>query len=150
MSRNGLVALMAALPLVLGGTLAAAAQDNAQDTVIGQEEYAISCSVCHGTDGTGHGEFAKVLKVAPADLTQLSKNNDGAFPLQQVYDTIDGRRMVTGHGERDMPIWGVRYSAEAERDFGPYGGEYGPYGNDLAVRARILELVYYIQSIQKP
>jgi mono/diheme cytochrome c family protein len=146
MSTRRLAALMMTLPFVLAGGAIA----NAQDKVIGQDEYAVSCAICHGTDGTGHGEFAKVLTVAPADLTQLSKANDGVFPLQQVYDTIDGRRVVSGHGQRDMPIWGVRYSAEAERDLGPYGGEYGPLGNELAVRARILELVYYIQSIQKP
>ena len=48
---------------------------------------------------------------------------------------------MSGHGVRDMPIWGGRYQEEA-------GEMYGPYGGEVVVRGRILELVYYLQSIQ--
>jgi hypothetical protein len=41
-----------------------------------------------------------------------------------------------------MPIWGARYKAEQ-------GGKYGPYGGEMAVRARVLELVFYVQSLQE-
>jgi len=86
--------------------------------------------------------MAEILKVQPSDLTTIAKNNEGIFPLDQVFRTIDGRHGVAGHGDRDMPIWGARYLREdVER--------YGDFGGDDVVRLRILELVYYIQSIQQ-
>lgn len=108
----------------------------------GAEEYRISCQVCHGADGKGNGPMAKHLLVKPSDLTVLAKNNEGKFPLQDVFQIIDGRTMVRGHGERTMPVWGSRFSVQAEGAFGPYGGE-------VVVRNRILELVFYIQELQE-
>jgi hypothetical protein len=49
---------------------------------------------------------------------------------------------VKGHGTREMPVWGARYEADIAR-------QYGPYGSEAMVQARILELVRYLQSIQK-
>ena len=43
-----------------------------------------------------------------------------------------------------MPVWGNRYLADQPSSFGPFLGEY-----EAVVRGRILELVYYIQSIQQ-
>lgn len=116
----------------------------AQDTVslAVADEYVTSCAVCHGEDGRGHGEFSKVLKTPPPDLTMLARENDGTFPFEEVFHVIDGRTLVGAHGTRDMPIWGRRYTEEIGEKFGPYGGE-------TAVRARVLELVYYIQSLQQ-
>jgi hypothetical protein len=42
-----------------------------------------------------------------------------------------------------MPVWGDRYMAEAMTRLGP-----GPM-NEFIVRKRVLELVYYLQSIQE-
>ena len=114
----------------------------AEEELIGADEYRISCLSCHGVGGKGNGTMAQFLKVQPSDLTTITKKNEGVFPLDKVYRTIDGRQGVTGHGERDMPIWGARYLREdAER--------YGSFGGDDVVRMRILELVYYIQAIQQ-
>lgn len=140
--------LSTALIAVIAGLAVAPAQ--AQDKPIGLDEYTTSCAVCHGGDGSGHGEFARVLTVAPADLTALARNNGGAFPLEQVYQTIDGRRMVAGHGTRDMPIWGARYLVRAQAELAPADPSYGHYDAELAVRARILSLIYYVQSLQRP
>lgn len=112
-----------------------------EEELIGSDEYRNSCLPCHGVGGKGNGPMAELLKVQPSDLTVIAKNNEGIFPLHQVHRMIDGRQGVTGHGDRDMPIWGARYLKEdAER--------YGPFGGDDVVRLRILELVYYLQSIQ--
>jgi len=114
----------------------------AEEDLIGANEYRISCLSCHGVGGKGNGSMAEILKVQPSDLTTIAKNNEGIFPLDQVFRTIDGRHGVAGHGDRDMPIWGARYLREdVER--------YGDFGGDDVVRLRILELVYYIQSIQQ-
>ena len=114
----------------------------AEEELIGSNEYRISCLSCHGVGGKGNGPMAQFLKVQPSNLTTISKNNEGFFPLEQVFQTIDGRHGVTGHGDRDMPIWGARYLKEDAEMYGSFGGE------DV-VRLRILELVYYIQSIQQ-
>lgn len=113
----------------------------AEEDLIGSEEYRISCLSCHGVGGRGNGPMAKLLNVEPSDLTTIAKNNEGTFPLDKVFRTIDGRHGVAGHGDRDMPIWGARYLREdAER--------YGEFGGEDVVRLRILELVYYIQLMQ--
>ena len=87
--------------------LALQAQAWAQKPDVGKAEYLSSCAVCHGTDAKGKGSLAGQLKAAPADLTQLAKKNGGVFPLNAVYEKIDGRQDVKAHGPRDMPIWGL-------------------------------------------
>jgi hypothetical protein len=91
---------------------------------------------------TAYGPLAAFLTVMPADLTALSRRNNGRFPSDRVSETIDGRMQVKGHGTREMPVWGTRYEADIAR-------QYGPYGSEAMVQARILELVRYLQSIQK-
>jgi mono/diheme cytochrome c family protein len=115
---------------------------NAQDASLGSGEYTVSCAVCHGPLGKGDGDMAKFLTVKPADLTVLAKNNGGEYPFLRVFQTIDGRTQVVTHGDRAMPIWGDRYEVEA-------GVQPGTYGSEQLVRSRILELVYFIQSIQE-
>ncbi|NNE80419.1 MAG: hypothetical protein HKN18_09125 [Silicimonas sp.] len=91
--------------------------------------------------------MAEFLSVEPTDLTVISKNNEGVFPLLEVFQIVDGRTVVGAHGVRntegwEMPVWGARYREQI-------GSKYGDYGSESAVRARVLELVYYIQSIQQ-
>jgi hypothetical protein len=38
------------------------------------------------------GPISKELKTRPADLTALTKNNNGVFPYDRVYQMIDGLR----------------------------------------------------------
>jgi mono/diheme cytochrome c family protein len=106
----------------------------------GKLSYRQYCAVCHGLDGKGKGEMAKLLTVKPADLTQLSVKNEGIFLFWDVYRAIDGRKDIWGHGPRDMPIWGAVFKAEAGPD----------RGAELQAHARMLEIVYYIESLQAP
>jgi mono/diheme cytochrome c family protein len=115
----------------------------AQEMTASAEEFRNSCASCHGDDGKGAGFLVKLFRgIDPGDLTQLTKNNDGVFPFVKVFQTIDGRSQIPAHGDREMPIWGDRYEVQL-------GDQYGPYGSEVFVRARVLELVYYIQSIQE-
>jgi mono/diheme cytochrome c family protein len=107
----------------------------------GKLKYMRYCAYCHGSEGKGDGDMSALLVVSPADLTQISKRNKGVFPFWQVYQMIDGRQEVRGHGDRTMPIWGFIF--QAEEDPGDY-----PQQID-AVRGRIWQLVYYLESIQK-
>jgi len=86
--------------------------------------------------------MAGSLRTKPSNLTQLAKTNEGKFPLLRIFQVIDGRAVVGSHGTRDMPIWGQRYTEDT-------GDTYGPYGGEAAVRARVLELAYYLQSLQQ-
>jgi hypothetical protein len=82
------------------------------------------------------------LRKAPADLTVLTKNNGGIFPMSRVYDSIVGDD-VKAHGGRDMPIWGQVYRVRAGEH---YVDSY--YDPDAYVRIRVLSLVEYISRLQ--
>lgn len=137
-ARTSLITLVA----VAGATALLPATADARDPYAVADEYRISCQVCHGPGGKGDGPMASALKTQPTDLTKLAQKNDYKFPFLKVFHTIDGRAVVPAHGTREMPVWGRRYVAEI-------GDKYGPYGGEAAVRARVLELVYYVQSLQE-
>ena len=82
----------------------------------GKQMYLQYCASCHGNDGKGNGPVIKQLKIKARDLTLLRKKNKGIFPLDDVMATIDGRRTVKGHGERDMPVWGEIFTREREKE----------------------------------
>jgi len=109
---------------------------------LGKQEYAANCAVCHGLTGKGDGSYGELLKTRASDLTVLSKNNGGVFPVARLYDVIDGRQAVKAHGERDMPIWGRAFIAEA-RDQWEVPGD-----SEALARARILTLIEYISRLQ--
>jgi len=101
--RFVIVGMSFILWLWLPVTSATAQQDV---TTAGKVEYKKSCAVCHGHDGKGTGAMAKLLKVKPANLTQLSTKHDGFYPFWDVYRIIDGRTEIGAHGSGAMPIWG--------------------------------------------
>ena len=74
---------------------------------------------CHGLDGNGKGPLSAELKSQPADLTILAKRNDGVFPVNAIYEVIDGRKAIKAHGTREMPIWGFRYAPSPNQALGP-------------------------------
>lgn len=113
-----------------------------QDLAVGQVEYQFSCGSCHGLDGKGVGPIALFLTAKPSDLTQLSAGNNGRFPAQVVFETIDGRTDSGVHGSSTMPVWGARYLKE----FKDFGAE---QDNAALVEARITRLVNYLETIQE-
>lgn len=121
-------------------TLSPGLAQDATSIAGGRREFLQYCAVCHGENGKGKGPMAEQLKIRPADLTQLSKKNGGEFPLWSTYRFIDGREEVNEKGPRVMPIWGAEFHKEV--------GSSNPEA-ESQVRARILRLVYYLQSIQK-
>lgn len=108
---------------------------------LGKHEFEARCAVCHGASAAGNGPYAPYLKTPAADLTKLAMRNAGVFPLQRVYDVIDGGG--AGHGTREMPIWGRAFSREAAEYYMD-----APYDSDAFVRARILALAEYINRMQ--
>ena len=104
----------------------------------GKASYDQYCMGCHGADGTGTGTLGADLASMPADLTQLQRQNEGVFPVDAVFQTIDGRQAVEAHGTREMPVWGNIWE---EQD--------GQHVEEEVVERRINELVEYIRSIQQ-
>ncbi|MGI9228144.1 MAG: c-type cytochrome [Gammaproteobacteria bacterium] len=110
------------------------------DPIYGGIEFERSCAICHGFNGKGKGVMSDSLTKQPADLTVLTKNNNGHFPFTEVYQMIEGSPRVGVHGSRDMPVWGDRYRKESEK----YGADEYLYSRGL-----ILELLIYLMAIQE-
>lgn len=111
----------------------------------GKLEYEWNCAICHGLKGKGDGPYADIgmLTVRVPDLTTLAKRNNGVFPLQRVYNVIDGTEALKAHGTRDMPIWGPVYRAEVAKEYFDV-----PFNAEAYVRAHILALIEYINRLQ--
>jgi hypothetical protein len=151
---------LSAITIILG-TAAAVAQQN---TDVGKANFEESCAICHGSAGKGDGMVALSLKVKPADLTVLAKNNGGVFPMSRVERVIDGRWhallpaplpnasdtfdetgfIATFNEAREMPIWGERLSiAAAEHYFDV------PYDQEQYIDTHIKLLADYVYRIQE-
>jgi hypothetical protein len=100
-------------------------------------------------DAKGNGVLAANLKVAPPDLTLLTKNNGGVFPVERIFAVIDGRTQIESHGSRDMPIWGTRYAVNAAEHFMSVPNVGVPPNLEAYIRTRILNLINYLRRIQQ-
>lgn len=63
------------------------------------------------------------------------------FPVARLYEVIEGAG--TGHGSREMPIFGQSYRVRA----GEYYADM-PYDPEPFVRGRILSLIEYLNRLQ--
>jgi hypothetical protein len=79
--------------------------DQAAASVSSQAMFKEYCAVCDGTIVKSDGPAADGLEKRPADLTQLTRKNDGTFPELPVMNFITGQDVITAHGTRDMPVW---------------------------------------------
>ena len=139
--RSWNISTITAVALTLTMPSMSAAQE------IGKASFLGNCAVCHGADGAGNGPILDLLKSAPSDLTGLSKRNGGQFPFERTYEILANADQVSGHGTSEMPIWGARFNAEAIAQEGEYGA--GNSGIPTA-QSRILELVFFLATIQEP
>ena len=86
----------------IGATLLAAALIATSGTVLAQQrrvdqgklEYESNCANCHGVKGKGDGPVSNLLSKKPTDLTTLAKTNGGVFPINRVYEVIDGLSLI--------------------------------------------------------
>jgi mono/diheme cytochrome c family protein len=99
----------------------------------GAEMFRSYCAPCHGNDGKGTGPAAASLKTPPADLTALTRKNNGKFPEAEVANTIKGAGTAP-HGSRDMPMWGDIFRSVSSGNMG--------------VEMRVKNLSDYIRGIQ--
>lgn len=105
----------------------------------GQVMYAHYCAACHGNDGMGNGPAAKALKVAPANLALLARQNHGKFPYAHVSTIIRGDvNAPDAHGKKDMPVWGTLFAQSS-----------GAHPVDAEVLKRVNNLTWYVESLQQ-
>jgi mono/diheme cytochrome c family protein len=102
----------------------------------GKQMFADYCAPCHGLSGKGDGPAAPALKIAPADLTQLAKKNNGKFPMDHVMNVLRQGSPSASHGNTDMPIWGPLFKS------------LDPTAPAL-VDQRIRNLSIYVESLQE-
>jgi mono/diheme cytochrome c family protein len=106
------------------------------NSIKGADLFKAYCASCHGADAKGNGPMANSLKVKPPDLTRISERNSGTFPFVRIQRIISGeQQLVSGHGSREMPVWGPIFSQVTRDDM------------DLG-RVRIDNLTRYLQGIQ--
>lgn len=130
--------------VLLGAGSTGLAMEDLGTQSIGKMEFQKNCASCHGMSGKGDGPLLEFLKQTPPDLTVLSKNNGGVYPQDKVYAWIRDPQRIRAHGTEEMPVWGDRYSKEIIEKYGP---DY--YGPGSSVQERILELVFYLGTIQE-
>jgi mono/diheme cytochrome c family protein len=101
----------------------------------GQEMFMSYCASCHGKDAKGDGPAASALKVVPANLTRLARDNGGKYPSNKVTSILSGQTDLAAHGNKEMPIWGKVFWTMS----GGHAGE---------VQQRVANLNRYIESLQ--
>ncbi len=133
-----------AIALVLSLTVSEAPAQSVPDW--GKAEYESNCASCHGLGGKGDGPLSEGFRPKAADLTTLSKRNDGVFPTQRVYEIIDGRQEIAAHGPRAMPVWGRDYRSQVPD---VTLGDIQIYGlKDAVAHNKLLALVDYLHRVQ--
>jgi mono/diheme cytochrome c family protein len=127
----------------LGCLIYAAPQESAAIKIVpasktspasGVEMFNTYCAVCHGKSGKGDGPAAAALKKAPADLTQITRRNEGKFPELKVKQSITMDVPINAHGDREMPVWGPVFKSLES--------------GDAMWRMRAQNLTDYVRSIQ--
>lgn len=101
----------------------------------GHDMFMSYCASCHGKDAQGDGPAAKALKVAPADLSALAKQNGGKYPSNKVTAILSGQADLVAHGNKEMPVWGAVFWTMS----GGHAGE---------VQQRVANLNRYIEGLQ--
>ena len=122
--------------LVLSATVWPAAAQS------GKQDYEKYCADCHGLGGKGDGSDVQTIPMhpPPSDLTQLTKENGGKFPFDEVVETIDGRKNIPSHERLEMPFLGATLQKP--------GQEFTPE-SDAEVKKRIDAMARYVESLQR-
>jgi len=128
--------LGAASTVVIAGVLMMIGARVQAQPYSGSGDYQVYCASCHGAEARGDGMLAKSLKKRPADLTQLARHNNGVFPDEKVFKTVDGRQPGSAHSDADMPAWGEVFAKASES------------ASPERTAARIDTLVKYLQTLQ--
>ena len=127
--------------IILAFALVGAASAQEIDVQAGKDLFVTYCWQCHGLNAKGLGPMAEMLAIAPPDLTELSKRNQGEFPTEAVATQIDGRSPLLAHGG-EMPIFGPALEADQNVALRLKSGQRLMTGLPLA------NVIAYLESLQ--
>jgi mono/diheme cytochrome c family protein len=111
------------------------------DANAGEWYFARYCGACHGMNAEGDGPMQEILTVRAPDLTQLSADNDGVFPVARVVAQIDGRDPMLAHGG-EMPLFGDLFSFND-------ASMKSETGQPIITAQPIADLVAWLEEIQR-
>lgn len=137
--RAAAVAIACGIGIAASSAFAGEAGDAGLSNV-GGDLFAQYCVACHGASATGDGPAAGALLKKPADLTGIAARRGGKFPEAEIARFIDGSFDLPAHGSREMPIWGEKLGAPIAEGT----------THDEVVRGKVLTLIEYLKTIQKP
>lgn len=111
----------------------------AGDLPSGAAIYQSYCAACHGADGQGGA-----TSLAVPDLTRLSRDNGGSFPIVEVMSRIDGYARAQP-GSQVMPAFGALLEGDMVLlDMGGAGAAPVP------TPERLVRLAEHLASLQRP
>lgn len=129
---------MAPVGLFLVAIAAPPARAGTNGVEEGHSYYTRYCASCHGRAADGHGPVAPVLRNPPTDLRRLGERYGRPLPVGEIARFIDGSKSVVAHGNREMPVWGERFTdVDAEGNV-----------HDSEMRTKIAKIVTFLSSIQ--
>jgi len=131
----------AAALIVAMGLTGLSTSGQAQDVGEGGLLYKTHCANCHGTEADGNGPLANAMIMKPKNLSQLSAENDGVFPIVRVVKRIDGRDALVSHGS-PMPVYGQFFEGDDT-------ALKTPSGQPIMTSRAIADLVAYLQEQQE-
>jgi hypothetical protein len=102
--------------------------------------------MCHGATGMGDGWLAQYLISRPPSLRLLKKNNGNVYPSTTVGEIIIGKKSVSQHGPREMPVWGDVYRAEKQKAGDKKSKRH--LADEQAIRQKVSALTDYIAGLQ--
>ena len=76
------------------------------------------------------------LEATSADLTTLAKRNGGKYPADKVTSILRGQTSLMGHGDQQMPVWGLVFWRMSQ-------------GHEEQVEMRSGNLNRYLKSLQE-
>ncbi len=136
--RPTFLAITVAMILLVLASVSARALDFSSYT--GVQLYVRFCSSCHGDHARGDGPVAKSFKIEVPDLTRIAHRHGGVFPAEQIRKIINGRKTLSPHGSREMPVWGFEFYRENQN-----AGYLDPQPRTDDLIARLTE---YLRTIQ--
>lgn len=107
----------------------------------GRQIFRDYCVTCHGMEGRGDGPMTQVLTIVPPDLTRLSTDEGGVFPVSRVVARIDGRMPILGHGG-PMPVFGDLFDGQA-------GALDSETGAPILTSQAMVAVVEYLKTLQR-
>ena len=129
--------LLVAAKVAAGGAHAAERPGESAALSSGRASYQQFCAACHGLNGKGGGPVASLLLEAPADVTQISRRRNGAFPQ------ADLEALLLARSRASLPQAMPRHMIL----FGPI---FLSMDSDPAfARAQVAELLTFIESMQE-